>query len=77
MHEARKPHQEAWRHCGVLCTQGQSNAKNVTGGSIGGHIALFVYGKIDGFAKSPRIVMPDLIRHPEHIELTGFRLSPE
>jgi hypothetical protein len=20
--------------------------------------------------------MPDLIRHPEHIEITGFRLSP-
>jgi hypothetical protein len=31
----------------------------------------------DGFAKSPRIVMPDLIRHPEQIEFTGFRLSPE
>jgi hypothetical protein len=23
--------------------------------------------------KSPQIVMPDLIRHPEHIELPGFR----
>jgi hypothetical protein len=22
-------------------------------------------------------VMPDLIRHPEHIEMTGFRPSPE
>jgi hypothetical protein len=29
---------------------------------------------IDGFVKSPRIVMPDLIRHPELIEFTGFRL---
>jgi hypothetical protein len=28
--------------------------------------------------KSPLIVMPDLIRHPETpIELAGFRLSPE
>jgi len=33
--------------------------------------------KIDSFVKSPVIVMPDLIRHPEHIDLTGFRLSPE
>jgi hypothetical protein len=33
--------------------------------------------KLDGFVKSPRIVMPDLIRHPEQIEFTGFRLSPE
>jgi hypothetical protein len=32
---------------------------------------------LDGFVKSLRIVMPDLIRHPEHIEFTGFRLSPE
>jgi hypothetical protein len=32
---------------------------------------------IDAFVKSPRIVMPDLIRHPELIEFTGFRLSPE
>jgi hypothetical protein len=39
----------------------------------------------DEFVKSPRIVMPDLIsagdgifdRHPELIENTGFRLSPE
>ncbi|MCD6296677.1 MAG: hypothetical protein J7M30_05940 [Deltaproteobacteria bacterium] len=27
--------------------------------------------------KSLEIVMPDLIRHPERIEFTGFRLSPE
>ena len=33
--------------------------------------------KFDGLVKSPRIVMPDLIRHPEPIEFTGFRLSPE
>jgi hypothetical protein len=32
---------------------------------------------LDAFVKSPEIVMPDLIRHPEHIEFTGFRLSPE
>jgi hypothetical protein len=32
---------------------------------------------IDCFVKNPRIVMPDLIRHPENIENTGFRLSPE
>jgi hypothetical protein len=23
------------------------------------------------------IVMPDLIRHPERFDITGFRLSPE
>jgi hypothetical protein len=33
--------------------------------------------KVDGFAKTPPIVMPDLIRHPEAIEFTGFRPSPE
>jgi len=33
--------------------------------------------KEDEFVKSLRIVMPDLIRHPELIEFTGFRLSPE
>jgi hypothetical protein len=32
---------------------------------------------IDGLVKSRKNVMPDLIRHPEHIEITGFRLSPE
>jgi hypothetical protein len=31
----------------------------------------------DGLVKSPKTVMPDLIRHPELIEITGFRLSPE
>jgi len=31
----------------------------------------------DGFVKSPKTVMPDLIRHPEVIVFTGFRLSPE
>jgi len=30
----------------------------------------------DMVAKSLHIVMPDVIRHPEHIEYTGFRLSP-
>jgi len=33
--------------------------------------------KFDGLVKSPKNVMPDLIRHPEHIEITGFRLPPE
>jgi hypothetical protein len=33
--------------------------------------------KIDNFVKSPEFVMPDLIRHPEGIEFTGFRPSPE
>jgi hypothetical protein len=33
--------------------------------------------KIDGVVKSLRIVMPDLIRHPEGLEFAGFRLSPE
>jgi len=31
----------------------------------------------DELVKSPLIVMPDLIRHPEHIDFTGFRRSPE
>jgi len=31
----------------------------------------------DNLVKSPKTVMPDLIRHPEVIEFTGFRLSPE
>ncbi len=33
--------------------------------------------KYDDLVKSPKIVMPDLIRHPEVVEFTGFRLSPE
>jgi len=33
--------------------------------------------QIDEIVKSLEIVMPDLIRHPERIEFTGFRLSPE
>ena len=32
---------------------------------------------VDNLVKSPKTVMPDLIRHPEVIEFTGFRLSPE
>jgi hypothetical protein len=32
---------------------------------------------IDGHVKRPEFVMPDLIRHPEHTETTGFRPSPE
>ena len=27
--------------------------------------------------KSPKTVIPDLIRYPEVVEFTGFRLSPE
>ncbi|MEW6327165.1 MAG: hypothetical protein AB1487_06170 [Thermodesulfobacteriota bacterium] len=30
---------------------------------------------VDEFVKSPEIVMPDLIRHPEHIEFARFRLE--
>ena len=29
------------------------------------------------FRKKSQFVMPDLIRHPGHTEITGFRLSPE
>jgi len=32
---------------------------------------------IDGLVKSPKTVMQVLIRHPEVIGFTGFRLSPE
>jgi len=32
---------------------------------------------LDEVVKNPQIVMPDLIRHPEPIEFTGFRLSPD
>jgi hypothetical protein len=32
---------------------------------------------VDDLVKSFDIVMPDVIRHPEVIEFTGFRLSPE
>jgi len=31
--------------------------------------------KFHAFVKSPQVVMPDLIRHPEVFEFTGFRLS--
>ena len=30
---------------------------------------------LDELVKSPNTVMPDLIRHPELIEITGFRLG--
>jgi hypothetical protein len=30
-----------------------------------------------GFANNSEFVMPDLIRHPEFAEVTGFRPSPE
>ncbi|XPS87478.1 uncharacterized protein Dvar_54960 [Desulfosarcina variabilis str. Montpellier] len=32
---------------------------------------------VDELVKSAWLVMPDLIRHPEHIEKTGFRPTPE
>jgi len=32
--------------------------------------------RFDGLVKSNETVMPDLIRHPEPLEITGFRLSP-
>jgi len=38
---------------------------------------IYVISKIDDLVISPKTVMPDVIRHPEHIENTGFRLSPE
>jgi hypothetical protein len=41
------------------------------------HIAQYRTRNIDELVKSPQIVMPDLIRHPEQVEITGFRLSPE
>jgi len=42
------------------------------------YISDFLSGiKFDGVVKSPKLVMPDLIRHPEHIENTGFRPTPE
>jgi len=33
--------------------------------------------KYDEALKHLQIVMPDLIRHPECLDYTGFRLSPE
>ncbi|MFH1674261.1 MAG: hypothetical protein ABIF87_12660 [Pseudomonadota bacterium] len=35
------------------------------------------YWNVEELVKSLLIVMPDLIQHPEHIDFTGFRLSPE
>ena len=32
---------------------------------------------VDALVKSPKNVIPDLIRYPEVVEFTGFRLSPE
>jgi len=37
----------------------------------------FLTPNVDELVKSLEIVMPDLIRHPERIEFTGFRLPPE
>jgi len=33
--------------------------------------------KDDGLVKSCSVVMPDLLRHPETIEITGFLPAPE
>jgi len=48
-------------------------------GSLSGHrhVGFFKSHNIDELVKSLEIVMPDLIRHPERIKITGFRLSPE
>jgi hypothetical protein len=34
-------------------------------------------GSVDSAVLKPKVVMPDVIRHPEGFEFTGFRLSPE
>jgi hypothetical protein len=39
--------------------------------------AIYMPSIFDGLVKSPKNVMPDLIRHPEHIEITGFPPSRE
>jgi len=51
----------------------------LTGTSIGFQHAQNIMSGIiiDGLVKSPTTVMPDLIRHPEDTEITGFRPSPE
>jgi hypothetical protein len=38
---------------------------------------IFTVSNFDETVKSQGLVMPDLIRQPEHNEYTGFRLSPE
>jgi hypothetical protein len=38
---------------------------------------IFQFYKDEKLVKSPKTVMPDLIRHPEVIEFTGIRLLPE
>jgi hypothetical protein len=35
------------------------------------------FSDVDGLVKSTKLVMPDVIRHPESIEITGFRPAPE
>ena len=32
-------------------------------------------GSVDSAVLKPKVVMPDLIRHPEGFEFTGFRLQ--
>jgi len=41
-----------------------------------GELLIYRRSKNDGLVKSNETVMPDLIRHPEPLEITGFRLSP-
>jgi len=38
---------------------------------------MFAFSKVDAFVKSPKTVIPDLIRYPEVVEFTGFPLSRE
>jgi len=47
----------------------------VKNGPVPSKKRLFI--KKDALVKNPKNVMPNLIRHPEHIEIAGFRLSPE
>jgi len=42
-----------------------------------GEKTFYEFVNFDKVVKSLLIVMPDLIRHPEPIEFTGFRLPPE
>jgi hypothetical protein len=39
--------------------------------------SLFFQWPLGELSKEKLVVMPDLIRHPELVQMTGFRLSPE
>jgi len=62
-----------------ICTAEGNPEKGWRPGMEAMHGAVLFFSGIkdDGLVKSPRLVMPDLIRHPEHIENTGFRPPPE